>query len=287
MITNKLGLPDALVAAVESHNHKGGDYSASGLRKPARMYWLEKRHNGELERDVSEMIWAIFGTAVHAVIEKAERPDQLAEEYLSTTIMGRKVSGIADMYDHGVIQDWKTTSVWSYIYLDDEKIKDYESQLNTYAYLYRQAGFEVTGLQIVQLFRDWQKSKAKYDKQYPQVPAAKININLWTEEEQRRYLEERVWYYESHRDTEDFLLPECTEKERWAKPSSWALMKKGRKTAVKLHATEEEAIDDAETRGAGYYVEERKGELWKRCEYCNARDFCNQYNTREGQEAPF
>lgn len=286
-ITNKLGLPQALVNAVQRHEHKGGDYSASGLRKPARMHWLKKRHGGEVERDVSEMIWQLFGTAVHAIIEKGEQEDQLVEEYLSTEILGRKVSGIADMYDGGVIQDWKTTSVWSYIYLDAQKMDDYESQLNTYAYLYDQAGFPVDSLEVVLLFRDWQKRKAQFDASYPQQQAVKVPVNLWTVYEQEAYLTERIRYFEEYRDTHDLELPFCTEAERWAKPARWAVVKKERKKAVKLHETAEDARRHAERLGEGYSIEERKGELYKRCEYCDAREFCNQYGTREGQEAPF
>jgi len=58
-------------------------------------------------------------------------------------------------------------------------------------------------------------------------------------------------------------------------------MKEGRKSAVKLYDTEAEALN-ASASDSKLYVQERPGEQWKRCEYCNGRDFCNQY--KEGLE---
>ena len=70
-------------------------------------------------------------------------------------------------------------------------------------------------------------------------------------------------------------LPKCTSEERWAKPDTYAVMKKGRKTALRLLPTEEQAkeyIGDQD-----FSVEFRKG-VSTRCEgYCEVSQFCNQY----------
>ena len=93
-ITNKNNLPEALVKAVEGHNHKGGDYSASMLENPARIYWLKKRHYDKLTEDVSVRLWALFGTAVHSIIEKNAGDNEIAEGYHRENfiINGRSVS---------------------------------------------------------------------------------------------------------------------------------------------------------------------------------------------------
>ena len=273
-VTNKKGLPQALVDAVQ-RSHRGEAYTASSLTKTARQYWLTRRH--EITRDVSDLIWQIFGTAVHSILEKADNENRLTEEYLSKDFNGKKLSGICDVYDNGIIQDWKTTSVWAYIFMDDAKMADYESQLNTYAYLYRSHGFPVNELQIVMLFRDWQASKAKYDSEYPQSQVEVVPVKLWSESKQLGYIVGSISYYESFRDVPDNDLPFCTPEQRWAKPGKWAVMKKGRKSAIKLHSDEIEAHEHADNLGTGHYVEERPGEQWKRCEYCDAREFCNQY----------
>jgi hypothetical protein len=80
----------------------------------------------------------------------------------------------------------------------------------------------------------------------------------------------------SFKDVPDDELPLCTKSYRWAKPSKWALMKIGRKSAVKLYDIEDEAKNEAYNLGSNHYVEERKADEWKRCEYCSAWKFCNQ-----------
>ena len=280
-LTNRQGLPQALVDAIANHSHQGADYSASMLTSSPRQLWLKKRHQDELSEDVSDRIWAIFGTAVHAIIEQASPENSLTEEYMEKEILpGVKISGKPDLYKDGIISDWKTVSVWSLVFLDDEKIHEYESQLNTYAYLFRNYGFEVKGLEIIMLMRDWQASKAKFDPQYPQSQVHRLPIKLWSHERAEDYIIGRIESLEAYRDTPDNELPECTEKERWAKPSKWALMKTGRKSAIKLYDTKPEIELEA-----GQYLEERPGEQWKRCEYCDGASFCNQYlNAIGGKE---
>jgi hypothetical protein len=281
IITNNQGLPRALVEAVKRDTHKGADYSASALTKSPRALWLERRHGDEITKDASEMVWALFGTAVHAVLERADNEHRLTEEYLTAEIAGKTLSGTCDLYDDGIISDWKTTSVWSYIYLDRARMDEYESQLNAYAYLFRKYGFAVDGLQIVMLFRDWQASKAKYDPSYPQSQVKVVPVELWDEMRQVNYLIKRITMYEGWSETPDDELPLCSADYRWAKTGKWAVMKEGRKSAIKLYDAEAEALN-ASASDSKLYVQERPGEQWKRCEYCNGRDFCNQY--KEGLE---
>ncbi|MHC1623300.1 MAG: hypothetical protein ACXQTR_01765 [Candidatus Methanospirareceae archaeon] len=278
IITNKYDLPQALVDAVTHCTHKGEDYSASQLTKSARQFWLAKRH--EVTKDASEMIWALFGTAVHAILEKADDETRLTEEYLTTEVLGHKLSGVCDLYENHIVNDWKTTSVWSYILMDEQKRHDYECQVNTYACLFRQSGFRVDGVKIIMLFRDWQASKAKYDSNYPQSQVKVLPLTLWTMEEQRAFLGERISYFERYRDTPDYSLPPCTPTERWVKPGKWALMKEGRNSAIKLYTSEEEAQENCTQ--PKQYVQERPSEQWKRCEYCDGKEFCSQY--KEGNK---
>lgn len=279
-ITNDQGLPQAIVDAVDTF-HRGGDYSASMLTKSPRQVWLERRHDDEMVQDVSEMVWALFGTAVHFIIQRGDNENRLTEEYLTAEVAGKRLSGFCDVYEDGEIADWKTTSVWSYIFMDNEKRFEYESQLNAYAYLFRKYGFKVHKLTIVMLFRDWQKSKAKYDPQYPQSQVQKMDIKLWSVDEQERYLTERIQMFEQYKDTPDEQLPYCSLSYRWATPSKWALMKDGRKSAIKLYETEAEALNASKDDNK-LYVQERPGEQYKRCEYCNARPWCNQYQEAHG-----
>ncbi len=223
-LTNNSNLPKTLFNAISNHEHKSGaDISASQLLTSPRAFWLAKRHNAEIEQDISSMIWALFGTAAHGVAELGQSENGLAEEYFSKVQVGSySVSGTADLYEDGIIYDWKTVSVWSLVFLDKAKIAEYVSQLNTYAYFYRKAGMQVKGLRIVMLMRDWQKSKAQFDADYPQSQVKVLEIPLYSQEQTESYLKARIEYLMSFKDVPDNELPLCSKSYRWAKPSKWA-----------------------------------------------------------------
>lgn len=278
-ITNNSNLPKTLVRAITNHEHKSNSIlTVSQLLKSPRAFWLAVRHVDELEQDAQSMIWALLGTAAHSVAESGEMENTLVEEYFPNIQVGDfSISGTADLYEDGIIYDYKTVSVWTLMFLDDEKIAEFASQLNTYAYAYRKQGMEVKGLRIVLIMRDWQASKAKYDAKYPQSQVKVLEIPLFSQEQTEKYLKERVTYLMSFKDIPDNELPFCSPKYRWAKPSKWALMKEGRKSAVKLFDNQDEAESAMSATGdTKYYIEERKADEWKRCEYCSARAFCNQ-----------
>jgi hypothetical protein len=283
-ITNDNNLPEALVKAVESHQHKGGDYSASMMTNPARMYWLTKRHFKKLTSDVTTRIWALFGTAVHKIIENGAGDNEISEGYLEEklSINGRKVnlSGSADIYDNeGNIIDWKTDSVWTIIFGNREYER--ELQLNIYAWLYRKAGFEVNAVKVISLLKDWSRKKAKHDREYPQCEVVMKKYKLWDDVEALKSITERLEYFESYRNTKDDDLPECTMEERWQDPTKYAVMKEGMKRAVRLYETMEEAekrvIQEQEKTKKEHYITIRVSEP-KRCiDYCSCNQFCNQY----------
>jgi len=78
-------------------------------------------------------------------------------------------------------------------------------------------------------------------------------------------------------------LPLCSDEEQWAKPTVYAVMKEGRKSALKLCSSEEEARTLLDEKGT--YLQVRPGEK-TRCEsYCQVRDFCEQYQReKEGRK---
>lgn len=276
-ITNKHNLPESIVRAVERHDHKGADYSATQLLNPPRILHLTRRHEDELTQDVSERLWALRGSAIHSIAERGEGYEQYSEIYMEQEISGVQVSGTADLYDipTETLYDFKDTSVWTIIF--GSRLEDWERQVNIYAYLMRQEGYEVQDAQIIAFMRDWQKSKAKFDPNYPQDSVAVFTIPVWTEEEQYAYLVSRVATMESCKDTPDEALPFCSDSERWKKETKHAVMKEGRKSAVKVHDVKEYALKQAEELGPNHYVQTRPGEAKRCAEYCDVSRFCNQY----------
>jgi hypothetical protein len=71
-------------------------------------------------------------------------------------------------------------------------------------------------------------------------------------------------------------LQPCSDEERWMTETVYATKKEGRKSAIRLFKTVEEATELAEKEKG--YVEIRKGEP-KRCtgDFCGVSKWCSQY----------
>ena len=113
-VTNKLHLPAAFVQAVSVERHnKPGQYSATTLNKGVKEIILQERHWEEFEVDAADNVWAVFGTAVHAVLEK-HNDGNFHEERFDIAVGNSRVTGVVDSYDmeRGTIADWKTASVY-------------------------------------------------------------------------------------------------------------------------------------------------------------------------------
>lgn len=278
MITNNNKIPVNFVKAVERDFHRGGDYSASMLSHSVRQVHLEKRHKHEVIEDVTERIWSLLGTAMHKVLEMGESENQLVEHYMSSKFGEVEFTGCSDLYEGGVISDYKLTTVYSYIYLKD-KIEDFTCQLNSYSLLFQDHGYPVNKLQIVMVFRDWNKNQVKGN--YPDSPVKIIDIDLWSYDKSEGYIEGRINLFEKFKNVDSKNLPFCTPIERWAKPPTFAV-KKGEKAkrADRVFETIEEAQNHAKIKGQGFIVETRLGDMFKKCPYCSGRQFCNQYAER-------
>ena len=125
------------------------------------------------------------------------------------------------------------------------------------------------------------KSKAKIDPSYPQEPVFVYQFDV-TEKgfaEIEEFIKSRIAELEANENTPDNELKGCTPEERWSKGDTWAIMKAGRKTALKVCKSEEEAKSLVSELG-GTNVEFRKGED-VRCEsYCNVCKWCPYYQSK-------
>ena len=264
-LTNKIGLPEALVNAVRNDGYSRGqsDISVTQLIDSPFIRHLRQQHAAELTEDVSDRIWSLMGQSIHAILERANLTG-LVEQRLFVEINGHKLSGQFDHLENGVLTDWKLTSVWAVVYGKTE----WGKQLNVLAYLCRLKGLTVNSLQIVAILRDWSKSKAGKEDNYPDTQVVTIPITLWTPERQEEYVLERI-----NAHFHDGTIP-CTDDERWVKPGKFAVMKKGRKSALRLLDSKEEAEKWVVETGEGTEIVERPT-TFSRCElYCNVNQFC-------------
>lgn len=286
IVTNQYGLPENFIKAVTYDAHRKADYSVSDLINPPRLVHLTQRHQDEISVDASTLIWRLFGSAVHSVLERGQQDHQLTEEYLKTEIMGRTISGIPDLYElPHTITDWKITSVWSIVY--ESRQKKWEEQLNCYAYLYREHGFKVEELINWLILRDWSRSRAMSKKDYPQQPVFKIVPPVWNHALALKFMEEAVTRLIQCENVPDDQLPPCSDEDRWLKPTTYAVMKEGRKSAVRVFDTKQEAqnhLDGITKDKDKHSIQVRPGEATRCLYYCNARPFCKYALQTKGEQ---
>lgn len=277
-VTNKLNLPAAFVNAVSTARHNAaGCFSATTLNKGAKEIILSDRHFDEITVDAADSVWAVWGTAVHALLES--QPDNnFHEEYFKVPVSNSFVTGQVDSYDmeNGVISDWKTASVWKVQFND---FSDWRRQGLTYAWLLQQSGLDVKKCRFVALLKDHSKTKAKTDSSYPKSPVFiyEFDVTAADMEETAARILTKVQEIESAYKLDDDAIEPCSAEERWADGEKWAVMKNGRKTAVKVFDNQLDADAMAGEMGNAYYVEHRPAISRKCGDYCNCKEFCNFY----------
>jgi hypothetical protein len=292
-ITNKHGIPQTLYALAtrEFYSKGDADYSATEIISPPRIQRLRKKHHDDIEQDAADMLWAMLGSALHVVAERSIINGHINEERLILSINGVKLSGAIDLQkieDDGVtISDYKFTSAWA---LMNDK-PEWEQQQNIYAYLVEKVkGKRVKKLEIVALIRDWSRREAMYKSSYPQAAIQVVDVPLWSEEKVEAYIKQRI---ELHRESKvnadwDEELPECSDDDKWMRETKFAVKKEGRKTAVRVFDTQQEADEllatlPAKDKG---FIEIRKGEP-VRCtgNFCSVNQWCSQYQAYLAEQA--
>lgn len=279
--TNQHGLPEAMFRALSKNRYSGADvehdYSATTLLKPPQIVMLERRHADEIEEDVIDRLWSMFGSIGHTLLEEHCPENEMGEVRLFAEIHGRKISGQFDGYHPltKALHDYKVTSAWTLVY--ESRTGEWAEQLNILAYLLRENGHPVESASIVAILRDWSRSKALSGGDYPQAPIQIIPVELWAPSEQEKFLSERVSLMIANEGLNDECLCPCTPEEMWEKPTKYALMKEGRKSAVKLYDDFTEAGDACAAAGKGHSVVTRPGERTRCQDYCPVADFCHQF----------
>jgi len=277
--TNRLNLPEGIVKAVSTEKHnEPGCISATTLIKGAKEILLTDRHWDELTDDVSDRIWAIWGTAVHSLLEH-EGENEFSEVNMAHEVNGITVTGRIDNYDiaKGVICDYKTASVYK---VKVRNFDEWRLQGLIYAWLLRNNGLKAERCKFIALLKDHSKTDADRDRRYPQNPVYvyEFPVTLTDIIKIDRYIRSKVDEYARCQELSDDEIPACSAEERWEKAPKFAVMKTGRKTAVRLLDSQSDADRMATELGKGHYVDYRQGESTKCRHYCLCRQFCNYYN---------
>ena len=294
-LTNKSNLPEAIKRAVENdpYDSSGSDISTTKLIAPPRIRVLQKRNWDSLEEDVSNRIWSLLGQSVHHIIERAKTRKEISEKRLfykdEKITNGWTLSGAFDLLNReGHLTDFKVTSAWQVVHALKDGKPDWENQLNVLDFLCRKnpnelinykTKIKVKRLSVMAILRDWSLFQTMKSDNYPKKQVAMIPIRRWTEEEQDNYIKERI---KIHQNAEKVSkLPLCTATERWRKEDQFAVMKSGRKSALRLLDTKQLALDYLKSQnmveGVGCSIVERKGEDVRCQHYCKVNQFCDYF----------
>lgn len=287
-ITNVHELPEALVRALTYDDYdyaEAGDISVTGLIQPVRIRQLTKRYQAEIVEDASDLIWRLIGNIGHKIVERGAPENTFSEERLKLGMHRWTITGKVDLMrtavknidgwntDEYAIEDFKFRSVWA---AKDIKPED-EKQLNLYALIARHNRFNVTELRIVSVLRDWSKLRATREPDYPRAGVTVREIPLWPVDRQEAFMSERVHAHQAGETLADDDLPICTPEERWAKPDTWAVKKRGNKRALRVL----ESADDADAYIAGsaasypLEIEHRVGQDVRCLNYCAVKNMCS------------
>lgn len=279
IITNKYGVPEPLVtlASKEYYSKGASQYSVTEIMSPPKIKRLREQYNDQIKQDVSDMLWNLLGSALHVVMERGVTDGWTMEERLYKEVDGVTVSGAIDIQqetpDGVVIIDYKFTSAWAVM----QEKEEWQQQLNVYKWLVETVKRKkVVGLKICALVRDFNRHETKEG--YPKASIEMVDIPMWDSVTTEAYVRERLNLHRDAKVSADFgdELPPCSDTDRWQSETIYAVKREGRKTAIRLFKTIEEANELAEKEKG--YVETRLGEP-KRCtgNYCGVAEWCEQY----------
>jgi len=302
IITNNKNLPQEFVKTIKCYPPKPERMSVTHLIDEPLIRTLQIECWDDIIVDASDYVLMMLGISFHKQMENES--DEYSEKKYEDLIDGMTLVGKADLYNptenrinfinyksggdiiteqavipSNSISDWKVTSVWTLIYKD--RIKEWEKQLNVYAFQHRLRNLQVDKLQIHCILRDWSERQAQREKDCPKNNFVTINIPLWTFEEQERYVKEQLEFHAMN------PREECSSENKWEKTkvrnlagqdvfivgSVYAV--ESPKKTMRVLPTRKEAEQWLSKKGKpDYKIVERAG-IPKRCvKYCSVRSVC-------------
>ena len=237
-----INLPEPLYQAIaaqqQQHSVGEADISCTQLIDAPLIAWMWRNYGDQVVEDATDWLWALYGSIAHSILEGFAGAGHHVETEAIATVNRLRVSGHLDLLvmPDGTIQDYKFTSAWTVGEAKKNGKPEWERQLNGYRYLLEQDAqlnfSPVKRLEIVAMLRDWGPRHA----QDGLKPVEVISVPLWAQERVEAHIRERVRLHQAAR-----IPLQCSPEERWATPTTYAIVRPGRKTAVKVFQNEAEA----------------------------------------------
>ena len=310
---NTTGIPLSVAAflAHDSYDHDDKTVSATGLMRPIRQSVLAPRVPTAIAQVDLQTMWkSRLGTALHDGVEKVwteahykdamrkighpenviqrirVNPETLQdndipvylEQRMHRDYMGFTVSGKYDFIGDGTLEDFKSTSVFTWIY--GTKTEDYALQGSIYRWLDSARPVpRITSdyITIVFFFTDWVGFKAKSESNYPANAIMSKDIPLLSLEATEQYIGDKLTGLLKYQDADESDLPRCNDKELWRRPPVYKYYKNKNSTkrSTKNFDSQTEAYARMQQDNNIGMVKEVPGQVTA-CKFCAAFPICTQ-----------
>lgn len=311
-VTNNSNLPLSIAVwlAHDDYDHDSRDnhISATSLLKPLKQLILSSRVPDTYREDIVGLIPSAMGSSIHNGIENAwvgnydknleklgypkrviqrirvnptdedlKADPDIIPIYLEVRsereVDGMIISGKFDFIGDGRIEDFKTTSV--YTFMKGTKDEDYISQGSIYRWLNPE---KVTrdDMAIQFIFTDWQSSRTR-EPNYPNMRTVEKKFILNSIASTDAFIKQRVATIKKYWDKPESELPKCTDEDLWRKPTVYKVYKDANAKRAMSGG-----VFEQDKRGAERFAREKDaivktfpGEIVA-CRYCKAFEICEQ-----------
>lgn len=290
------------------HNSEPNTISATELIKPLRQIILGSRVPADQGAvDLTQMVASRMGSAIHDSIENAwknnhanalnilgypkkvverilvnPKPDQLFDGCIPVYLEQRAhrqverwtVSGKFDFVGDGQVEDFKSTSVYTYLRgSNDDK---YVWQGSIYRWLQPDL-ITKDQMAIRFLFTDWQGAKARVDPNYPPYRFHSKTFQLKTLHETETFVRQKLALIEQYWDAPEDQIPACSDEDLWRSDPVWKYYKNPQKlsrSTKNFDSKQEAYLRLSEDKNVGVVIEQ-PGQVTA-CKYCKAFSICTQ-----------
>lgn len=308
---NNSNIPLALAVflATDNYDYEEGVLSATSLIKPVRQLVLERRmkemQEAEPLQDISGLLASRMGSAIHDAIERSwtispqlalkalgypdrviakirinpEKPEPgtipiYLEQRAYKQVGQFRVSGKFDFIGEGMVQDFKSTGV--YTYMHQTNADKYILQGSIYRWL-NPTLITRDVMQIHYIFTDWSKADAMRNQKYPQDRTVTQKFQLLSYDQTDAYIKRKLDALERLKDAPDSEIPECDDESLWRTSPVWKYYKDPEKMSrsTKNFDDRSEAFARFAKDGSIGKVVEVPGQV-KACKYCKCFSICGQ-----------
>jgi len=200
------------------------------------------------------------------------------EQRLKKKIGKWTVTGKFDFVGEGIVQDFKTASVWSY--LNQVNATKQTQQGSIYRWLDPEL---ITGdeMHIHHIFMDWKAGMVRTDPNYPPQRFKRQIFPLLSVAETEQFIRRKIALIEQYWEAPEEEIPHCDDEDLWRSEPVFKYYKNpanatkpGSRSTKNFETMLEARTRQAEDGGVGV-IKEKPGEVTA-CKYCSAFAICSQ-----------